>query len=219
MKRIIYAALACLTFASCEDFLDKQPIEQIGTDEYFKDEASLEKYTNGFLNSYTPSSGDVTRGDGNCDIIEVKQTSSYLYQPVWNSSLQGGWSNSTWNFVYYINTFLERMHEAQGVSEAAFAHYEGTARFWRAWNYFELVKTFGGVPWYDHVVRSDSEEDLYKPRDSREYVMDKVLEDLTFASTYCLADAKYTKGSALINKWVALAFKSRVCLYEGTFRK
>ena len=62
MKRIIYAALACLTFASCEDFLDKQPIEQIGTDEYFKDEASLEKYTNGFLNSYTPSSGDVTRG-------------------------------------------------------------------------------------------------------------------------------------------------------------
>ena len=58
-----------------------------------------------------------------------------------------------------------------------------------------------------------------KPRDSREYVMDKVLEDLTFASTYCLSDAKFTKGSALINKWVALAFKSRVCLYEGTFRK
>ena len=49
--------------------------------------------------------------------------------------------------------------------------------------------------------------------------MDKVLEDLTFASTYCLSDAKFTKGSALINKWVALAFKSRVCLYEGTFRK
>ena len=219
MKRIIYAALACLTFASCEDFLDKQPIEQIGTDEYFKNEGALEKYTNGFLNSYTPGSGDITRGDGNCDIIEVKQTSSYLFQPVWNPSLQGGWSTGTWNFVYYINTFLDRMHEAQGVSEAAFAHYEGTARFWRAWNYFELVKTFGGVPWYDHVVSNNSHEDLYKPRDSREYVMDKVLEDLTFASTYCLADAKYTKGSALINKWVALAFKSRVCLYEGTFRK
>lgn len=89
MKRIIYAALACLTFASCEDFLDKQPIEQIGTDEYFKNEGALEKYTNGFLNSYTPGSGDITRGDGNCDIIEVKQTSSYLFQPVWNPSLQG----------------------------------------------------------------------------------------------------------------------------------
>lgn len=218
MKRIIYAALACLTFASCEDFLDKQPIEQIGTDEYFKDEASLEKYTNGFLNSYTPSSGDVTRGDGNCDIIEVKQTSSYLYQPVWNSSLQGGWSNSTWNFVYYINTFLERMHEAQGVSEAAFAHYEGTARFWRAWNYFELVKTFGGVPWYDHVVRSDSEEDLYKPRDSREYVMERVLEDLDFACEHCYTSSDWI-NCARINRYIALAYKARVCLFEGTYRK
>ena len=218
MKRIIYAALACLTFASCEDFLDKQPIEQIGTDEYFKDEASLEKYTNGFLNSYTPSSGDVTRGDGNCDIIEVKQTSSYLYQPVWNSSLQGGWSNSTWNFVYYINTFLERMHEAQGVSEAAFAHYEGTARFWRAWNYFELVKTFGGVPWYDHVVRSDSEEDLYKPRDSREYVMERVLEDLNFACEHCYTSSDWI-NCARINRYIALAYKARVCLFEGTYRK
>ena len=218
MKRIIYAALACLTFASCEDFLDKQPIEQIGTDEYFKDEASLEKYTNGFLNSYTPSSGDVTRGDGNCDIIEVKQTSSYLYQPVWNSSLQGGWSNSTWNFVYYINTFLERMHEAQGVSEAAFAHYEGTARFWRAWNYFELVKTFGGVPWYDHVVRSDSEEDLYKPRDSREYVMERVLEDLNYACEHCYTSEAWVNNQK-INRYIALAIKSRICLFEGTYRK
>ena len=75
-----------------------------------------------------------------------------------------------------------------------------------------------------HRCRGHVSDEVYNhyegvARDSREYVMDKVLEDLTFASTYCLADAKYTKGSALINKWVALAFKSRVCLYEGTFRK
>ena len=81
------------------------------------------------------------------------------------------------------------------------------------------MRTFGAVPWYDFTIAASDKEALIKPRDSREYVMDKVLEDLTFASTYCLADAKSTKGSALINKWVALAFKSRVCLYEGTFRK
>ena len=218
MKRIIYAALACLTFASCEDFLDKQPIEQIGTDEYFKNEGALEKYTNGFLNSYTPGSGDITRGDGNCDIIEVKQTSSYLFQPVWNPSLQGGWSTGTWNFVYYINTFLDRMHEAQGVSEAAFAHYEGTARFWRAWNYFELVKTFGGVPWYDHVVSNNSHEDLYKPRDSREYVMERVLEDLNYACEHCYTSDAWVNNQK-INRYIALAIKSRICLFEGTYRK
>lgn len=218
MKRIIYAAIACLTLASCEDFLDKQPIEKIGTDEYFKDEASLDKYANGFLNSYTPGSGAITRGDGNCDIIEVRATSSYLYQPVWNPTLQGGWSTGTWNFVYYINTFLERMREAKGVSEETFAHYEGTARFWRAWNYFELVKTFGAVPWYDHVIRSDNQEDLYKPRDSREYVMDRVLEDLNYACEHCYSSSAWLNNQK-INRYIALGIKSRICLFEGTYRK
>ena len=115
---------------------------------------------------------------------------------------------------------LDNMHRCRGrVSDEVYNHYEGVARFWRAWFYYDKVRTFGAVPWYDFTISASDKEALTKPRDSREYVMDKVLEDLTFASTYCLADAKYTKGSALINKWVALAFKSRVCLYEGTFRK
>ena len=46
--------------------------------------------------------------------------------------------------------------------------------------------------------------------------MSKVLEDLNFACQNLSGDTKY---NGVINKWVALAFKSRVCLYEGTFRK
>ena len=178
----------------------------------------MDKYANGFLNSYTPGSGAITRGDGNCDIIEVRATSSYLYQPVWNPTLQGGWSTGTWNFVYYINTFLERMREAKGVSEETFAHYEGTARFWRAWNYFELVKTFGAVPWYDHVIRSDNQEDLYKHRDSREYVMERVLEDLNYACEHCYSFSAWLNNQK-INRYIALGIKSRICLFEGTYRK
>lgn len=218
MKKAIYAVLACLTFASCEDFLDKQPIEEIGTDNFFKDESSLLQYTNGFINSYLPSATELTFGDGNCDIVQVIETSNYLNQPSWNSALQGGWGNSAWKFVYYINTFLERMHEAEGLSEETYAHYEGTARFWRAWNYFELVKTFGAVPWYDYVILSTDTEALYKPRDSREYVMDKVLEDLNYACEHCFSSSEWVNNTK-INKWIALGIKSRICLFEGTYRK
>ena len=218
MKKAIYAVLACLTFASCEDFLDKQPIEEIGTDDFFKDESSLLQYTNGFINSYLPSATELTFGDGNCDIVQVIETSNYLNQPSWNSALQGGWGNSAWKFVYYINTFLERMREAQGLSEETYAHYEGTARFWRAWNYFELVKTFGAVPWYDYVILSTDTEALYKPRDSREYVMDKVLEDLNYACEHCFSSSEWVNNTK-INKWIALGIKSRICLFEGTYRK
>lgn len=48
-----------------------------------------------------------------------------------------------WTPIYNINYFLVHMREAKGLSEATYNHYEGTARFWRAWQYFEKVKTFG----------------------------------------------------------------------------
>ncbi len=38
--------------------------------------------------------------------------------------------------------------------------------------YFEKVKRYGDIPWYDKALDSDDPE-LYKARDSREFVMQK----------------------------------------------
>lgn len=97
-------------------------------------------------------------------------------------------------------------------------HYEGVGRFWRAWFYWDKVKTFGDVPWYDEPIDPDDDEQLYKGRDPRDYVMQKVLEDLDFAATWCSKASKYVNTN-VINRYVALALKSRICLYEGTWRK
>ena len=78
------------------------------------------------------------------------------------------------------------------------------------------MKTFSNVPWIDHVVNVD-DPILTAGRDDRELVMHNVLEDLKFASENMSADLKTYSG--VINKYVALAFMSRVCLYEGSFRK
>src|SRR5690606_14596044 len=72
------------------------------------------------------------------------------------------------------------------------------------------------VPWYEKTLDVD-DPDLFKPRDPRTLVMDKVLEDLNFACDH-IRSAKHNTCSQ-ITRWVALAFKSRVCLFEGTFRK
>ncbi len=48
----------------------------------------------------------------------------------------------------------------------------------RAYFYFTKVQRYGDVPYYDEVIGSKDEELLYKPRDSRKYVMQKVMEDL-----------------------------------------
>ena len=82
--------------------------------------------------------------------------------------------------------------------------------------YLNKVQTFGAVPWYDKALNPD-DPDLNKRRDSREFIMAKVLEDITFAATN-IYETKDTYSS-LVNRFTALAMKSRICLYEGTYRK
>ena len=217
MKKILLYTLMTVAAAgmtACEDFLTRDTYDQIGSDEFWKSETDLELYANGFIQKMIPGDGTITRGDIDADYCAV-DIATDLLRPDGNVSPdnQGGWTESSWTNLRRVNYMLDNMHRCRGhVSDEVYNHYEGVARFWRAWFYYDKVRTFGAVPWYDFTISASDKEALTKPRDSREYVMDKVLEDLTFASTYCLADAKYTKGSALINKWVALAFKSRVSL-------
>lgn len=219
MKKISYIfLLPVLALASCDSFLDRDPISEIGSGAYFTDENSLLTYTNGFLQKYTPSASNLGYGDGYSDIVVTKQSTDFLTNASWTPDLQTGWSISNWTPVYNINYFLVHMREAEGLSEETYNHYEGTARFWRAWQYFEKVKTFGAVPWYDTPIDPEDMVALYKPRDSREFVMEKVLEDLDFACEHCYDTSPWI-NSARINRYIALAYKSRVCLFEGTYRK
>lgn len=62
----------------------------------------------------------------------------------------------------------------------------------------------------------DSEE-LYKGRDSRKVVFTHILEDLDFAIEHLPKPNETKTGN--MHKYAALAFKSRACLYEASFRK
>ncbi|WP_295913385.1 RagB/SusD family nutrient uptake outer membrane protein [uncultured Alistipes sp.] len=220
MKKIMHktaaAALLCL-LASCDSFLSKEPFAELGADTYFTNEKSLQLYADGFLQEMMPSAETLFRGDCWSDLVATSSSTDYLTVP-WSSSRQTGWSYSNWYDLFNVNYFLKHMYEVSGVREETLKHYEGVARFWRAWFYYNKVRTFGAVPWYDEPIDAEDDAALYKARDSREYVMRKVLEDLDFAGTYCSAASAYTQ-TAQIDKWKALAFKSRVCLFEGTYRK
>ncbi len=109
---------------------------------------------------------------------------------------------------------LERIDQVPMADEAK-NHWKGVARFFRAFQYFQLVQTFGGVPWYSHSSDISDTGQVYKPRDSHQLVMDSVLADLNFA----VANLRQIDLPNTINKDVALAFLSRVGLWEGTYRK
>lgn len=210
-----------LMAAGCSKFMDRETYDSISADRFFNSETDLQLYANGFLQNMTPSASTIGYSDINADYCAVQIPSDLLRQDGNVSPLnQSGWSEGSWADLRNINYFLDNLPKAKGkVSEEVYNHYEGVARFWRALFYFNKVKTFGGVPFYDKVINSSDQEALTKPRDSREFVMDKVLEDLQFAINNCLAIEKYTSSATQINKWVAAAYTSRVALFEGTYRK
>ncbi len=223
MKRIVFFIAITFGLASCDSFLTVHPKDDVAEEAFLKTEKDLEIYANGFIQRYLPSSDNTAFADQYTDYVASRNSTDFLKGDTWTPEDQGGWgagASGKWAQLRDANWFLDRLDRAKdNISEDIYNHYKGVGRFWRAYFYYDMVRTFGDVPWYDHELDKDEVDELYKGRDSREFVMEKVLEDLNFASTYCSSDARFVNSSTRINRWVALAFKSRVCLFEGTYRK
>lgn len=211
MKKIyLYAIALGMMITSCEDFLTEYPGNKITPDDFFKNEREINLYANSFYQKDMPAT-EVASGDKISDITAIVSVDKYLTSG-FSPADQGGWS---WSDLRNINYFIDKV-KISPVDEAVKNRYLGLAKFWRAKFYFEKVKTFGGVPYYDYCL-SENDPALYKARDSREFVMDQVLADLNDAVAYC-PDTK-DETCTTVTRYVALALKSRVCLHEGTFRK
>ncbi len=131
-----------------------------------------------------------------------------------------GWKDGGWVFVRAINVGMDNYDKVldKGVEEAKVNKYKAEARLFRGWFYADKISKFGRAPWVEHGLTVDSEE-LYAPLNSREEVMTKVLADLDFACEWLPDDWGDGGGPGRLNRWAALLIKSRVCLFEGTWRK
>ncbi len=187
------------------------PQDKLDAEAFFNTPKDLEVYTNGFYAMLpTTTIYDASYGESSDDIIPLivpDRIRGTRLVPIARGT--GGWS---WTNLRSINYFLENYHKCEDV--AARTKYSGIARFFRANFYYDKVKTFGDVPWYNKVLKI-GDEDLYKGRDSRKLVMDSVLADINFAVNNIPAEVQVNK----ITKYTALALKVRLCLFEGTFRK
>ncbi|WP_293714755.1 RagB/SusD family nutrient uptake outer membrane protein [uncultured Parabacteroides sp.] len=215
MKKELYSLatiLACLAATSCNDsFMDRQPQTEIGVDSYFNTEQDLKMYCYNLydfpnFNNYTADAG--TDNQATTDVVEVKNI--MISTNPNSTTVSAGWE---WDKLRTINLFLENCEKAQ-VADDVLAHYQGVARFFRARFYMDKVKRFSDVPWYDKTLTT-ADVDLYKPRDSRDFVVQKIFEDFQFAAEH----VKTGQETGAVDKWVVLTYMARHALYEGTYRK
>lgn len=196
------------SLSSCDDLLDLRPLSQISQTDYFKTETDLQLFSNSFYNNPL----DKAPFDDQSDLYVQQNLSDEMLGGTKRTvpASGGGWS---WSDLRKMNTLLAYANQCD--DEKAVVKYTAITRFFRAFFYFEKVKRFGDVPWYD-VELGSADEALYKPRDSRELVMTHMMEDIDYA----IANLPDDKSNPYrVNKWAALALKTQFCLYEGTYRK
>lgn len=193
--------------------LDLYPEDSVSDENFWKSEKDLELFANGFYGILPGAQGPGADDQSDCYVNEKPNTWLFNLETVPTSG--GGWSSGDWGNIRSANYFMARYGQVSG-SETNINRQVAVVRFFRAWEYFYKVRRFGDVPWYEEEMNVDSEA-LYKGRDSRKEVFTHILEDLDFAIEH-LQEANAVAAGRL-HKAAALAFKSRACLYEASFRK
>ena len=224
MKKIIILGLGVAAFfmQGC-DFLDRTPEDIIETGKFFEsaNANALEQYCNDFypklINGHGAPKGynSMLEDDWNSDNILPweKNDVSFGHQiAVKNASDEG--SDWKWENIRACNEFLMN-YEKSPETEIVKQQYAGEILFFKCMDYFNKVRKYGDLPWYDTALTPSDTEELYKGRDSRILVMDNVLRDINQAIAWLPKKTKVYR----VSKDAALALKARICLFEGTYRR
>lgn len=217
MKNIInlLIVLSGVILYSCEKSLDLYPLDTVTEAVFFK---NAEDYKL-FATQYYTSLKDFHYNEDQTDLCKPSGTNS-----ISNGSYLPGTSSGTWNNSYGLirntNYLIQKVAEAPDEIKDEVAVYDAEARFFRAYAYFRLLKSFGGVPIIPVTLDITDEDYLYGPRNTREEVADFILKDLDDAISVLPKQSELAQSdNGRITQGAALAFKARVALFEGTWQK
>lgn len=217
---VITVALFSMLTVSCSDeFVDRDPVYSIDSENYFN---SKTDYENALIAAYDPlqssyvnvilgeiaSDNTLAGGESQTDVIGFQQIDDMIHTPV-NSNLKDVWN---WMFagVNRANYILEFQNKTdfEGKSQII-----AEARFLRAYYHFELVKWFGAIPLKgDARFKIGDEKSI--PRSPVADVYATIEADLIYASENLNATASQ-KGRA--TKGAALALLGKAYLYQNKF--
>lgn len=216
-NRIAIIFLLAFTLVACEkDFLEVPPQDQLVDETFWSSEANVKTFAYGFYPAYFVgygsgySWGKYFSGQSLNDDFAPSNPPRFTQQVPTSG---GGWSFA---WVRKANIFINRVQTVP-MEQEAIDHWTGVGRFFRGLEYHDLVKAFGDVPYYNEELSEEDNEQLYKKRDDRTFVMDKVLEDFYFAAEK-VRDNVDNEGLE-VDRSVVLAYMSRIFLFEGTWQK
>lgn len=234
MKKLLYALSIFLVATSCEKdiILDKKPLGIITDETVWNDQVLIDSYLSQvyyasqfMINDQNQVNNDVLNNwFGRFMVNEVSDEVFTYWVPIWsnfkygNLTVQGGlleWWEPSYQINRKLNEFIKRVPTSP-VDD----HFKGQriaeARFLRAFNYFTLVKRYGGVPLITELQNlDDPKEELYPARNKEKEIYDFIISELEDIKDV-LPDVQTSDEVGRPSKYAALSLQSRAALYAGS---
>jgi starch-binding outer membrane protein, SusD/RagB family len=208
MKNFIYIILGIFLFIGCQD-LSLAPEHQLSDAQLWNRSDDFRKGVNGLYSSLGSFQID------NDSDISYANSPNAVSNGTRSAPSTSSFYNNSYSHIRDANFLIERAN-----NEFEENRYVSEARWFRALHYYRLVKAYGDVQFYTDVLDPSSEEDLLAPRESREVVVDFIIDELN-AIAPLLPLQSELGGDELgrITRGAADALRARVALFEGTWIK
>lgn len=212
MKKIIIALIGFALLASCDDFLVESPKTEIAVDQFFTNAddargvvnsvyrigAGAAYYGSGGFGGSDAMMGSYMSGlfdnEGKGERIQGQLAHDLQVDPVNLSQFLGGWWNGMYLAISRANLAITGIENVPQISDSERATLTAEARYFRALNYFFLVKNFGDVPLV--LEPTDGLEGIFVERTPSDVVYNQIVEDLEWAlNNGQLPDVPFSGGN------------------------
>ena len=197
--------------SSCSDFLDRYPLDELSDSSFWKTE-------NDAMMAVTDIYGCLPTWDQDEDINSdnavhgIKWAAGNISKGIYDPMDQS-WAGS-YTPIRQCNLVLEKVKDIE-MSDESRKKIEGQAYFFRAFVYFNLIRSFGDVPYIDKPLNLTDVEDITGT--PREEVYAKVMADFDKAIEY-LPEEWDAANTPRVTKGAALAMKARAALYYNNWQ-
>lgn len=208
---IMASMAALLTFSSCSDFLDRYPLEELSDGSFWKAPKDAEMAVSDL---YAALPGMDIDNDINSDnaVHGIKWANGDISKGIYTPTAFS-WSGN-YGVIRQANLIFEKIDEIPNYDQTDKEQVLGQAYFFRGYEYFDLIRSFGDVPYVDKTLSLADQANI--TRAPRAEVYTKMMADLDKAIAFLPVEwpaANYGR----ITKGAARAFKARAALYYGNW--
>ncbi len=227
MRKIIFTLIVFGTFfTSCEDVLDKEPLDRISDAKVWSDENLADAYlTDVYSNVIFRRLGSNNVGFGLIsgmadEMIQFapwQEPNAAIATPMNSETLYEPLNYWKYDVIRKANIFIEEVSNSE-FDESYKKKRIAEARWIRAYLYFEMAKRWGGIPLITTVQNLDDDPDtIFLPRNKEQEIYDFVDAEMN-AIFDDLPNIGDTEGGR-VNKWAARALQSRAMLFAASIAR